>query len=73
MGIVEGPRRSVGVAEPVIGVEHATVPVVLQVAVKHLAAGFREKTDLAARDTPALAGVGCADNGHLLNLVRTQK
>src|SRR5579864_8807594 len=72
MRVIEWPRISEGIAQPVVGVEHAPVPIVLCVAVKLLAPGLGEVIDVAAGRTAELAGVACGDNSRFLNLVQAQ-
>jgi hypothetical protein len=72
MCVIEWPRTSEGIAQPVVSVEHASVPVILRVAVKFLSPGFREVIDVTAGRAPELAGVASRDDGRFLNLVQAQ-
>src|ERR1017187_166305 len=70
--VIEGTRISLRIVKPVVGIQHASVPVVLCIPVKTIAAGFCQVVDASSCRAAELAGIPTADDGRFLNLVLTQ-
>src|SRR5437867_656925 len=73
IGDLEGTRLAQSVEKPVVGVERATVPIVLGVTMKLIAAGFGDVIDVGTGGAAKLTGVADAHHGRFLDLVLAQE
>src|SRR4029077_21124575 len=69
---VEGARFPKGMVDPVVGIEHAAIPIVPRVSVQLIAPGLGQVVHRSTGSAAKLAGVAGADDGRFLNLVLTQ-